>query len=215
MKDIAIYGAGGFGREVACMLRNINEIEEPLWDIIGFFDDGKERGSEVGHFGKILGGIEELNNWPYPLNVALCFGKPQTVKNVREKITNINITFPNLIAPDFAIADKESFFIGEGNIIKERCGVTTGVCIGNFNLFNGAVSIGHDVIIGDFNTIMPGVRISGEVNIGDENLLGADCFIQQQLKIGDKVSLFPLSSLLTKPKNGCSYIGNPAKIFNF
>lgn len=25
MKDIAIYGAGGFGREVACLLRRINE----------------------------------------------------------------------------------------------------------------------------------------------------------------------------------------------
>lgn len=215
MKNIAIYGAGGFGREVACMLRNINQIGDPIWDIVGFFDDGKDIGSEVGSFGKILGGIEELNNWPHPLNVALCFGKPQTVKNVREKITNINITFPNLIAPDFAIADKETFLIGEGNIIKEHCGVTTGVHIGNYNLFNGAVSIGHDVKVGDYNTIMPGVRISGEVMIGNENLLGADCFIQQQLKIGDKVSVFPLSSLLTKPKNGCSYIGNPAKLIKY
>lgn len=215
MKNIAIYGAGGFGREVACMLRNINQLNDPVWNIVGFFDDGKEIGAEVGSFGKILGGIEELNNWSQPLNVALCFGKPQTVKNVRKKITNPNISFPNLIAPDFAIADRESFFIGVGNIIKERCGVTTGVRIGNFNLFNGAVSIGHDVTIGDFNTIMPGARISGEVRIGDENLLGADCFIQQQLHIGENVSIFPLSSLLTKPKNGCSYIGNPAKKFDF
>ena len=41
MKDIAIYGAGGFGREVACLLRRINE-QAPQWNLRGFFDDGKE-----------------------------------------------------------------------------------------------------------------------------------------------------------------------------
>ena len=41
MKNIAIYGAGGFGREVACLLNIINE-KEPTWNLVGFFDDGKE-----------------------------------------------------------------------------------------------------------------------------------------------------------------------------
>lgn len=35
MKKIAVYGAGGFGREVACMLRHINNIT-PTWDLVGF-----------------------------------------------------------------------------------------------------------------------------------------------------------------------------------
>ena len=39
MKDIAIYGFGGFGREVACVIQAINEIE-PTWNLVGFFDDG-------------------------------------------------------------------------------------------------------------------------------------------------------------------------------
>ena len=40
MKDIAIYGAGGLGREVACLIRMINESKEiPEWNFIGFFDD--------------------------------------------------------------------------------------------------------------------------------------------------------------------------------
>ncbi|MDR1459358.1 MAG: serine acetyltransferase, partial [Bacteroidales bacterium] len=44
MKDIAIYGAGGLGREIACLIRHINE-NEPTWNLIGFFDDGKAKGS--------------------------------------------------------------------------------------------------------------------------------------------------------------------------
>ena len=39
MKDIAIYGFGGFGHEVACLIQHINEVE-PTWNIVGYFDDG-------------------------------------------------------------------------------------------------------------------------------------------------------------------------------
>ena len=53
MKDIAIFGAGGFGREVACLIRIINEsASEPKWNLIGFFDDNPElKGKMISHFG--------------------------------------------------------------------------------------------------------------------------------------------------------------------
>ena len=44
MKNIAIFGAGGFGTEVAAMLRIINDIS-PEWNLVGFYVDSarKER----------------------------------------------------------------------------------------------------------------------------------------------------------------------------
>ena len=215
MKDIAIYGAGGLGKEIACMINKINQIQGFQWNIIGFFDDGKEIGEEVSHFGKILGGIDELNQWNSILNVVLCFGNPIILNQIRNKITNNFVKFPNLIDPNFECNDPETFFIGEGNIIQGGCAETTNVKIGNFNLLNGDITMGHDVIIGDYNVIMPGCKISGEVNIGNCNLLGTYSFIKQCLKIGDNITLSPLSALLTKPKEGHTYIGNPAKIFKF
>lgn len=214
MRDIAIYGAGGLGREVACMIEKINRVS-PTWRLVGFFDDGKPQGSDVSHFGKVLGDIDTLNNWSSELSIALCMGAPRTMRKVKDKIINPLILFPNLIDPSFSIADCQTFSIGEGNIIKGNCSATTDVKIGNFNIFNGFVNIGHDICIGDYNVFMPGTRISGEVTIGNFNLFGADCFIKQLLKIGNEVTISPLSALLTKPKNGMTYIGNPAKIFKF
>lgn len=214
MKDIAIYGAGGYGREVACMIKKLNN-EVATWNLIGFFDDGKEAGDSVGHFGRVLGDIDTLNSWEKPLAIAICIGNPDTVGHIRSKIENPYISFPNLIDSDFAIDDPTTFKIGIGNIIKGHCSCTTNIRIGNFNLFNGFVNMGHDVVIGDFNSIMPGARISGEVNIGKYNLIGSDSFIKQQIKIGQHVTLSPLSALLTKPKDGNTYIGNPAKIFKY
>lgn len=215
MIDIALFGAGGFGREIACMINKINSWNGPTWNLIGFFDDGKKIGEEVSHFGRILGGINELNNWNKPLNIALCLGNPETLSLVRNRIINPLISFPNLIDPNFECNDPETFFIGEGNIIQGGCAETTNVTIGNFNIFNGDITVGHDVVIGDYNVIMPGCKISGEVIIGDKNRLGAYCFIKQQLKIGNNITLSPLSALLTKPKDGHTYIGNPAKLFKF
>ena len=212
MKDIAIYGAGGLGREVACLIKKLNSIN-PTWNIIGFFDDEKPAGSEVSHFGKVLGNIDTLNGWEAELAVVLCIGSPKTLMTVRNKIINNSVWFPNLIDPNFSVADMETFCIGEGNIIKADCTATTEVSIGSFNLLNTFIHIGHDACIGDFNVFMPGVRVSGEVKIGNCNLFGAGSFIKQQIRIGDGVTLSPLSALLTKPKDGNIYIGNPAKIF--
>lgn len=209
-----MYGAGGFGREVACMIDKINRIN-PEWNLIGFFDDGKAINAEVSHFGKCLGGIRELNAWSQPLSILLCFGSPKAIWHIREKINNKFIDFPNIIDPSFSIADSKTFVIGEGNIIKGHCSVTTDVAIGNFNMLNGFVNIGHDVKIGSYNVFMPGARISGEVTIGNQNLIGADSFIKQGIKIGTGVTISPLSALLSKPKDQSIYIGNPARIFKF
>ncbi|MBD5355806.1 MAG: acetyltransferase [Bacteroides sp.] len=214
MKDIIIYGAGGFGREVACMIHKINKAK-PTWNLKGFIDDGKPAGETVSHFGIVLGNIDTLNRWKSDIAVVLSMGTPHAMMKVRDRIDNERISFPNLIDPSFSVADDKTFSIGEGNIIKGHCSVTTGVTIGNFNVLNGFVNIGHDVHIGDCNVFMPGARVSGEVTIGNGNLFGADCFIKQLIKIGSHVTISPLSALLTKPKDGMTYIGNPAKIFKF
>ena len=167
MQDLAIYGAGGLGREVGCLVKRINKVK-PTWNIIGFFDDGLPIGSPVFPFGKCLGGINEINSYTKPLNIALAFGNPRTIESIHKRIINPNIDFPNIIDPTFDVEDNETFEIGIGNIIKRDTSVTTSVSIGCFNLLNGGIRIGHDASIGNYNVVMPGVRISGEVSIKDQ-----------------------------------------------
>ena len=207
---IAIYGAGGFGKEVACLLNKINE-EEPLWELVGFFDDGIEIGKEVSHFGKVLGGINELNAWPTELSVAFTIGNPMTVEMLVSKVTNPKIQFPNIIAPTVYFADPETFKIGKGNIIQKHCSFSCDVTIGDFNVMDGADVFGHDDVVGSFNVFMPAMRISGEVTIGDGNFFGVGSIILQQIKVGNNIRLGAASVLMRKPKDGHLYMGNPAK----
>ena len=214
-KRIAIYGAGGLGREVAGGIQRINRAGRANWDFIGFYDDGKPKGYQVSHLGRVLGGMDELNAIQEPLALAIAVGTPSSRKMIHDRITNSMISFPNLISPSFRVLDSKTFKIGEGNIIQDNCSVTCDVEIGDYNVFNGSNVLGHDVKVGDYNVMMPGVRLSGEVIIGNTNLLGVDSVVLQKIRVGNGVTLGAGSVLMTKPKDGHTYIGVPAKKFDF
>ena len=214
MKDIAIYGSEGFGKEVACLLDLINK-ENPQWNLVGFFDDTKPKGVKISHFGETLGGAQELNAYPKRIAIVIAAGHQNAVKTIYGKITNDNVEFPNIISPLVRFADKETFKIGKGNIIQSNCFFSCNVKIGNFNVFNGSNTFGHDDVVGDFNAFMPASRVSGNVFIGYNNFFGVGSIIIEKLKIGHDVRIGAGGILMTKPKDGMLYIGNPAKIVKF
>ena len=209
MKKIAIYGFGGFGREIACLLRQINKVN-PTWELIGFFDDGVAKGS-ANRYGQVLGGLSELNSWQNKLNVVLAVATPMHLKNISSGIINRLISFPNIIAPNVNIFDENAFTIGKGNLLFLGCRLSCDVNIGDFNLFNGAVSLGHDVNLGNFNVLGPSTRISGDCRVGDENFFGVNSTVLQGLTIGNKTRIGGGSMVMRSTKNGFLYIGNPAK----
>lgn len=213
MKKIAIYGAGGFGREVACLINKINE-QSPEWELIGFFDDGIVKGSK-NEYGVILGGIDEVNNYPAELAIVLAIASPKIVEKIVANITSPKISFPNIISPDVTFLDRDNVSIGKGNIISFHCVISCNVRIGDFNIFNGFIPIGHDTCIGSYNSIMPAVKISGEVKIGDRNFFGVNSVVLQQIIIGNDTVVGANSLILRKTKDGMTYVGSPASIIKY
>ena len=209
MQDIVIYGAGGFGREIACLLNAINKIT-PQWNLIGFIDDGVTVGTG-NQFGKVLGDLVFLNNCPSQLAVIISVANSAILQKLASSITNPNIYFPNIIAPNVNIFDPESFSIGKGNLIFFGCRVSCDVVIGDFNLLNGAVSLGHDVKLGNYNVIGPSTRLSGECVVGNQNFFGVRAVVLQGLKIGNQTRIGATSVIMRNTKDLSLYHGNPAK----
>lgn len=211
MKDIAIYAAGGFGREVACQLNLINQ-HEPTWNLVGFIDDTPAyKGKQIDHFGPCFGGADVLNHWNKPLSVVIAVGSPSGIKSIVSKINNPLIDFPNIISPTVTFLDSSNVNMGKGNILCTNCMVSSNVTIGNFNIFNGYIPIGHDAVIGDCNVFMPSVNISGGVKIGDCNFMGVQSVVLQYLEIGNQVRVGANSVIMRNTKDGALYVGNPAK----
>lgn len=210
VKDIVIFGAGGLGREVACLIKRINSVR-PEWNLVGFYDDGIKVGVK-NEYGEILGNIHDLAILEKEMAVVIAIGSPLIVKRIVDILSlNKRIKYPNLISPDFSISDPDNYTIGYGNIIQRNCTISCNVCIGNFNILNTGVGMGHDAYVGDYNSFMPGVKISGEVRIGDCNFFGVGSIVLQQLIVGNEIKLGAGSVMMRKPKDGFLYMGNPAK----
>lgn len=211
MDNVAIYGFGGFGREIASIIQTINLVN-PKWNIIGFFDDGVEPGT-ANRYGKVLGGLETLNTWSSPLNVVLAIASPAILKKLTSEIDNPYIRYPNIVAPTVLFFDAGSVNMGQGNVLCHSCRVSCDVKLGDFNLLNGAVSLGHDVEVGNFNVMQPELRVSGETTIGDSNFFGVRALVLQGLKIGNQTRIGTGSIVMRNTKDGMTYFGVPAKIF--
>lgn len=213
MKDIAIFGVGGFGREVLTLIQDINKVE-PTWNVIGFFDDGYEIGYET-HGLKNLGGTKELSDWKSPLAVTIAIGTPRIKKAILNNIHNDLIEYPTLIHPTVIIGDKDYVKIGKGCIFCAYTVVTTDIEVGDFVILNLACTLGHDTIVKDHCAFMPTCNISGEVEIGEGVYCGTGVKIINQTSIGEN-TIVGAGAVVTKPlPANCTAVGMPAKAIKF
>lgn len=212
MKNIAIFGAGGFGREVAMLIEQINE-QQKTWEIIGFYDDGIAAGTELNGF-KVLGGVKELNSHEDELYIVFAVGDPKTKRTIISKISNDNIKFPTLVHPNVIIGNKD-VNIGKGSIIAAGNIITVNISIGSHVILNLSCTVGHDTTIGDYCSFMPTVNISGEVNIKECVYVGTGAKIINQLEIGEN-TIIGAGAVVAKtlPAN-CTAVGIPAKPVKF
>jgi sugar O-acyltransferase (sialic acid O-acetyltransferase NeuD family) len=210
MKDIAIYGAGSYGNEVACLIKVIN-AKGVEWNLIGFFDDTKPIGEQTT-YGSVLGGINELNNWGTELSLIIAIGNPVSLIDIVSKIGNSKVNFPNLISPDVIFHDRETVKLGNGNVIFFRSIISYKVRLGDFNLLNNDVFIGHDSVIGSYNVLNPSTRISGNIEMGNNNFLGVCSIVLQNVKMGSNTKIGAGSCVYRNTKDNNLYIGNPAML---
>lgn len=216
-RDIAIYGAGGYGNEVACLIQRINEsapANAPQWNFVGFFDDGVPAGTRTA-YGEVLGGLDALNAFPRALAVAIAIASPKALSTLPQKITNPHVSFPTLIAPGTIFLDRDSVTLGRGNIIGWRSFISCNVTIGDFNIFVGVFSAGHDAQIGNGNAFFPEARLSGHCTVGNANFFGMRTAVLQGVKIGSDTRVGAGAFVMHKTKDGFLYLGNPARRTDF
>ena len=205
-KDIVIYGAGGLGREILCLI--IKKFDE--WNPIGFVDDGVPEG-------KIVKGIPVLpKSFLYQkhqnkLAVAIGIADPSIkMKIFTDLKENTDLYFPVLIAPTAIV--EESAELDEGCIVSNFCLISIDVKFGKCVFLNTGSFIGHDTIIGQCSTLMTSSCISGSVVIGENTLIGSQTFILQELNIGKNVIVSAGSKVFCDVPKYVTVFGNPASI---
>lgn len=206
MKDIVIIGAGGFGREVAWLIEDINKVNKE-WNMIGFVDDNESiQGKEINGY-KVIGNIEWLKN--QKLNVVSAIGNPLVKKQTIEKLKDSENSYPVLIHPSVILSEQVN--IGEGSIICAGTIMTVNIEIGKHVILNLDCTIGHDATIGDYTTILPSVNVSGSTSIGKCVNIGTSTAIIQGVSIVEN-SVLGAGTVVVKDINEeGTYVGVPAR----
>lgn len=213
MKPLLIYGAGGFAREVTCLVETINR-NTPQWRLQGYITDNpKEYGKEI-HDTRVLGAPEEIIKAKpdEALDIVLAMGSPKFLcdKPARLRKFTSALNFPSLVHPSISL-DANRMQLGEGNIIAEGCLFTTDFNIGSFNAINLGCIIAHDVVIENYCVLGPRAIINGEVKIESGSTIGAGAIILQGVTIGKGavVTIGAVVGMSVEPYTVVA--GNPAR----
>lgn len=212
MKKIAIIGAGGFGREVKMLIDQINAVSSK-YEFIGYYDDGKEKGTIINGF-PVLGKVSDLNAVSKVISVVLALGNPNYKKNVVALVENQNITFETLIHPSVLIGDDE-VSIGKGTVICAGSILTCNISIKDFVTINLACTIGHDTVLENFVSLMPAVNVSGEVVLEEAVYVGTGAKIINQVSIGKNTTIGAGAVVSKSIPENCTAVGIPAKPIKF
>ena len=212
MKKIAIIGAGGFGREVKMLIDQINAVENK-YEFIGYYDDGKDKGTIINGF-PVLGKVSDLNSISEELFVALALGNPVYKKNVVSLVDNANIIFETLIHPNVLIGNDE-VSIGKGAVICAGNIITCNISIKDYVTLNLACTIGHDTVLENFVSLMPAVNVSGEVVLEEAVYVGTGAKIINQVSVGKNTTIGAGAVVSKSIPENCTAVGIPAKPIKF
>lgn len=191
MKRIAIYGAGGFGKEARGML----ELDSRGLSFAGYIDDFK-------HFPESLADQDYDDVW-------MAIAKPQTRNALVTQWKRKVVPFEPFISQDVSL--HPSVKMAEGILICAGARLTVDITIERFSIINLNATIGHDVVIGEFCSLMPSVNISGNVTLGKRVFVGSGATILQGLTIGDDVVIGAGAVVTRDVAAGQTMVGVPAR----
>ena len=210
LKKLVLFGAGGFGREVAASIVPFINKRTLTYELLGFIDDGPQY-----HEGITINGYPWLGNRNWILEhkddvyCTCTVGAAKVKASIQRDLTEKGVRFETLIGERVYVAPFSE--IGPGSVLYGGTAISVNCKIGTGVVLNDNVKVGHDVTIGDYTSVMPGTGISGGCVIGKEVDIGGHVYIIPGRKIGDSAKIAAGSVVFSNVKAGTTVLGNPAK----
>lgn len=209
-KILCIFGAGGFGIEIAELSLRINQLRK-RWDEICFIDDTPSKQATL---------INKLNVRPYDwalenstffqCKFVIAIGEPSSRRLIAERLVRDGFTFDTLIDPTAIVADNA--VIEHGVIIPQFATVASNSHLGFNSCLNVGSVIGHGIQIGSHTALSSYAVIGGDSTIGECTYIGMGALVKEKLRIGSCVVIGMGSVVHYNIEDGLIALGNPAKV---
>ena len=205
--QVAVYGGGGFGREVAWLAQECGQ------DVACFIeDDEAKQGTSLNGI-PVLSMVEARRRFPMARAVS-GVGNPKTREIVMAKAAEAGFGFSTLVHP--RVERSRWLTIGEGAVICAGNILTANITLGRHVQINLGCTVGHDVVMEDFATLAPGVHVSGCVSLGRRVYVGTGAVFchgrrSDRLVVGDDALIGAGAVVTMSVPAGVTVVGVPAR----
>lgn len=212
-RPIVIVGAGGHGREVLQLIRDIDATgAAPGWDCLGFLVDAAYLAQAPATVGglPVLGDLSWLAARP-EVAVAVAIGAPAARRRMVRHIQAQGAhAFPVLVHPRAWIGANVT--LGEGTLVCAGAMLTVDIRVGAHVHLNVASTLAHDDVLEDFVTLSPGVHLAGNVVLGQGAELGTGCAVIPRCTVGAWSVLGAGAVVTGAIEADCTAVGAPARV---
>lgn len=210
----AIFGLGGFGREIAPLAQERAAREGGKEGDVIFVDDAAGRPSVCNGLPVI--GFDELCMEEHrDRAIVVAIGDGRTREKVERRCAEAGLTIGSLSAVSARVLFGNEIQVG--TVLCDFAMITSNAIIGKSFQANVYSYVAHDCVIGNYVTFAPRVSCNGNVHVGDYAYVGTGAlFVQGKvdapLIIGEG-AIVGMGSVVTKPVEPYTLVaGVPAKV---
>jgi sugar O-acyltransferase (sialic acid O-acetyltransferase NeuD family) len=204
-RPLLIIGAGGFGRETASLVADIDTFE-----LVGFLEDDKTTlGTEVSGV-PVVGAVDFASSSDFALVVTT--GSPSNLNSRRSIVEGLDLDserYATLVHPSAVIGRGST--IGHGTVIHAGSVLTADVLVGRHVAVMPHVVLTHDDQIGNYVTFGAGVLVAGRVTVAEGAYIGSGARVREDLTIGEEALIGMGSVVINHVPRNTKWAGVPAR----
>jgi sugar O-acyltransferase (sialic acid O-acetyltransferase NeuD family) len=210
--QLAVYGSGGSGREVAWLAQCCN-VDQDRYRVVCFVDDNQAMHGALVNSIPVMGLPAARTRFP-EARIAGGVGSPQVRQRLMEKAAAVGFGFETLVHPQ--VQCSSWLEIGAGTVICAGSILTVNIVLGQHVQINLDCTISHDVVMGDYVTLAPGVHVCGSVHLGRRVWVGAGAVVfngtpADPIVIGDDAVIGAGACVTKSVAPGVTVVGVPAR----
>lgn len=209
LNKLIIIGAGGFGKEVLWLLRDLRQAHPGFPEPLGFADSQPSTPEIQGL--PVLGSDSQLLRQldPRSTGFVISIGSSSLRARIAHAWESAGFQAITCIHP--SVRHSEYISLGAGSVLCAGSTLTTDIHIGRHVIINLHCTLGHDCRVEDFCTLSPGVHLSGGVHLESGCEIGTGAVLLPGVSAGKNCKLGAGAVATRSLQADLTYAGVPAK----